>query len=197
MKHCLKPILALATTLVLVATSIQAQDEKKMIIALSTDDFELSETDISTLAVGEAKTIETDNGRVIDILRTTDGAEVYVDGVLLEMNFDEEGLHEEHMIVKHVEVICDPEEDCEKHVVIHVDSDDETTRWLSHDGDKVIIHKEIEITCTDEDDETTCSDELVWISEGEETNIGELHKEHADGQGHRVIVIEKKTGAED
>ena len=197
MKHCLKPILALATTLVLAATSIQAQDGKKMVIALSTDDFELSETDISALAVGEAKTIETDSGRIIDILRTNDGAEVYVDGVLLEMNFDEEGLHEEHMIEKHVDVICDPEEECEKHVVIHVDSDDETTRWLSHDGDNVIIHKEIEITCTDEDDETTCSDEVLWISEGEETNIGELHKEHADGQGHRVIVIEKKTGTED
>ena len=197
MKHCLKPILALATTLVLVATSIQAQDEKKMIIALSTDDFELSETDISTLAVGEAKTIETDSGRVIDILRTTDGAEVYVDGELLEMNFDEEGLHEEHMIEKHVEVICEAEEECEKHVVIHVDGDDETTRWLSHDGDKVIIHKEIEITCTDEDDETTCSDEVLWISEGEETDIGKFHKEHADGQGHRIIVIEKKTDIED
>jgi len=196
MKHCLKPILALATTLVLVATSIQAQDEKKMIIALSTDDFELSETDISALAVGEAKTIETDSGRVIDILRTADGAEVYVDGVLLEMNFDEKGLHEEHMIEKHVEVICDPEEECEKHVVIHVDSDDETTRCLSHDGDKVIIHKEIEITCTDEDDETTCGDEVLWISEGDETDIGELHREHANGQGHRVIMIEKKIDTE-
>ena len=169
MKHCLKTVLALAATLVLAATSIQAQDEKKMVIALSTDDFELSETDISTLAVGEAKTIETDSGRVIDIVRTTDGAEIYVDGVMLEMNFDKQGLHEGHMIEKHVEVICDPEEECEKHVVIHVDSDDETT----------------------------CSDELVWVSEGDETDFEELHREHADGEGHRVIVIKKKTDTED
>ncbi len=37
------------------------------------------------------KTIETDSGKIIDILRTADGAEIYVDGELLEMNFDDEG----------------------------------------------------------------------------------------------------------
>ena len=74
MKHCLKPIFALATIVILATTSVQAQSEEKMVIALKTDSFELAETDISTLAVAKAKTIETEDGGVIDILRTADGA---------------------------------------------------------------------------------------------------------------------------
>ncbi len=96
MKTLFKTGLALATFVILAATSVQAENQKKMIVALKTSDFELTETDISSLAVGEAQTIETESGRVIDILRTADGAEIYVDGELLEMNFDDDALHEKH-----------------------------------------------------------------------------------------------------
>ena len=196
MKHCLKTIFALAAMLLLTATSVQAQSEEKIIIALDTDGFELAETDISSLAVGEAKTIETDSGKVIDILRTADGAEVYIDGELLEMDFDTEGLHEEHMIIKHMEVICDDEDDCDKHVVIHSEGDHEFSMEMIDDGDNVFIHKEIEISCTDTDDETSC-EKMVWISDGEDIDFEELHKAHADGEAHKVIVIRGEADTND
>ena len=196
MKRYLKPIFALATVALLATTPVQAETEDKIVIALKTDQFELAETDISKLAVGEAKTIETESGKVIDILRTVDGAEVYIDGELLEMNFDDEGLHEKHMIRKHVEIICDDDEDCEKHVVIHADDNSDISEWITEDGANVIIHKEIEVTCTDDEDGTNCSNTMVWMSDDDEINLEKLHENHADGKGHKVIVIKKKNDTE-
>jgi len=196
MKHYLKPIITLAAIAILTTTSVQAQTEEKMVVAIKTDHFALAKTDISELAVGEAKTIETENGKVIDILRTADGAEVYIDGKLLEMDFDDEGLHEEHMIRKHVAIICANDEDCDKHVVIHSDDDSDITEWITEDGDNVIIHKEIELTCTDDEEGTSCSDKMVWTSDGDEIDIEELHKKHADGKGYKVIVIKKESDTE-
>ena len=82
MKHCLKTVFTLAAFALIATGSVYAETE--MVIALKTDKFELTETDISTLAIGEARTIETDSGSVIDILRTADGADIYVDGELLK-----------------------------------------------------------------------------------------------------------------
>jgi hypothetical protein len=153
MKHYLKPVFTLLTVLILAAISVQALAEEKIVIALKTHDFDVAETDISSLAIGEAKTIETESGKVIDILRTADGAEIYVDGELLEMNFDGDGLHEEdlhkeHVITKHVEVICESDEECDKNVfVISADDIDlEELHEMHEDGQghKVImIRKEV------------------------------------------------------
>jgi len=137
MKHYLKPIFALAALTLLAASLAQAETREKMIIALKTTDFELTETDISTLAIGESQTIETDSGKVIDILRTADGAEIYVDGELLEMDFDSEGLHEDHMVRKHVEIICDTDDDCEENVVILTGDEGEDSHKV------IIINKEV------------------------------------------------------
>jgi len=197
MKRYLQPIIALAVVAILTTTSVQAQTEEKVVVAIKTDHFALAKTDISELAVGEAKTIETESGKVIDILRTADGAEVFIDGKLLEMDFDDDGLHEEHMIRKHVEIICANDEDCDKHVVIHADDDSDITEWITEDGDNVIIHKEIELTCTDDEEGTSCSDQMVWVSDGDEIDIEELHKKHADGKGYKVIVIKKESDTED
>jgi hypothetical protein len=196
MKHGLKLIFALATTAVMVTTFVQADNEEKVVIALKTDHFELNETDISSLAIGEAKTIETESGKVIDLLRTAEGAEVYIDGELLEMNFDKGGLHEGHMIRKHVEVICEEGEDCDRHVVIHESVDGEIQEWIQEEGQSIIIHKEIELSCTDDDEGAGCSDNLVWMSDEEEHDIEELHREHADGNIHKVIVIKQKIDKE-
>jgi len=99
MKHFLTPFIVLATFALLAVTSVQAKTEK-MVIAVKSENFELTETDISSLTIGEAQTIETDSGKVIDILRTADGVELYIDGELLEMNFGEdfdlEEIHELH-----------------------------------------------------------------------------------------------------
>ena len=52
MKHHLKPICSLLAFAFLDSVSVQAETREKIRIAIETDDFELAETDISTLAVG-------------------------------------------------------------------------------------------------------------------------------------------------
>ena len=135
MKHYLGAVFVLAAVAVFASAFVQAQTTEKMVIALKTDDFELTETDISTLAIGEAQTFETESGRIIDVLRTADGAEVYVDGELLEMNLDDHDLHQKHVIKRHVEIECDSEEDC-----------DEEMLWLSDDEHKLIVIKKVQIS---------------------------------------------------
>ena len=147
MKHYKKAIFSSAVLALLAATCVQAGSEEKIVIALKTDDFELQKTDVSEMVIGESQTIETDSGKVIDILRTADGVELYVDGELLEMDFSGQGLHEEHMVQKHVEIICDDEESsCSKEVVIISDGEDfdlEELHEIRGDGEnhKIIIIK--------------------------------------------------------
>ena len=111
----------------------------EIVIALKTDDFELDETDISDLAIGDAKTIHTESGRTIDLLRTEEGVEIYVDGELLETGMHgEEGLHEEHHVVhKRFEVVCDDHENCE-------DLDIESLHGEGQHEKIIIISKETE-----------------------------------------------------
>lgn len=197
MKYYLKPVFALTMLVLLAATSVQAVAEEKMIIALKTDGFELTETDISSLAVGESQTIETDSGKVIDIIRTAAGAEIYVDGELLLTNLDSEGLHKKHMIKKHVQIICGSDEGCDKHVFILDDGDDINLDWVTDDGDHVFIHKEIKLSCTDEEEGANCGDKMVWISEGEDMDLDGLHEMHLSGEGHKIIVIRKELVTQD
>lgn len=152
MKHYLGPVYALLLFAFLSSASALAENREKMVIALEGDDFELAETDISSLAIGEAQTIETESGKIIDILRTGDGAEIYIDGELLEMNFNEEGLHEEHMLKKHVEIVCDDGQECEKNIVIigHDDDEDMDIESLheehgSGEGHKVVVIRKVQI----------------------------------------------------
>lgn len=197
MKYPKRAILTLATLAVFAATTVQAETEEKMVIALKTDDFELAETDVSSLAVGEAKTIETESGRVIDILRTNDGVELYVDGELLEMDFHDEGLHEKHVVRKHIEIDCQNEEDCDKNVVILSGDHDDLPEWITKEGDNVFIHKEVELSCTDDEEGTTCSDKMVWVTDGEDIDLEEIHELHKSGDAHKVIVIKKEIITED
>ena len=67
MKQLLKPILPFTICAFLAATPLWAVDGEEVVIELKTNDFELAATDISELAIGESKTIETDSGRIIDI----------------------------------------------------------------------------------------------------------------------------------
>ncbi len=197
MKTLFKTVLALATLCILATTSVQAENQKKIIVALKTSDFELVETDISSLAVGEAQTIETESGRVIDILRTADGAEIYVDGELLEMDFDDDALHEKHMVRKHVEIDCENDEECDKNVVILSGDHDDLPEWMTEEGDNVFIHKEIEFSCTDDEEGTSCSDKTIWVSDGGDIELEELHEKHKSGEAHKVIVIRKEIITKD
>ena len=154
MKHYMKAFFSSAVLALLAATSVQAGSEEKLVIALKTGDFELQETDVSELVIGESQTIETDSGKIIDILRTADGVELYLDGELLEMNFSGQGLHEDHIVQKHVEIICD-------------------------------------------DEESSCSKDVVIISDGEDFDLEELHEIRGDGENHKIIVIKKEVIAEE
>ena len=197
MKHYLRPVFALLTFALLTSASALAQTREKLVIALETDDFQLAETDISTLAIGEAQTIETNSGKIIDILRTNDGAEIYVDGELLEMNFKHEGLHEEHIMNKHVEIVCDNGEECDEDIFIINHDEDEASGWATADGEHVVIHREVEVTCNDNDEGDHCSHQMVLISDDEDIDLERLHEEHGSGEGHKLFVIKKVQVTED
>jgi hypothetical protein len=199
MKHYSGPVLALLTLALLTFASAMAQGREKMVISLETDDFELAETDISTLAIGEAQTIETDSGKIIDILRTSDGAEIYVDGELLEMNINDKDMHEVHTMNKHVEIVCDNEEECNENLFIVNHDEHEASGWATEDGERVVIQREVEITCTDNDNEEGdhCSHQMVLISDDEDIDLEALHSEHGNSEGHEFIVIKKVRDTED
>jgi hypothetical protein len=119
--------------------------ESMMVIALETDDFELAETDVSHLEIGDAETIYTQSGKTIDLLRTAEGIEIYVDGELLETGLEsEDRIHEGHHIVhKRVEVECDSDEECEELVWITDDEDLDMESMHGEDHhEKIIIIKE-------------------------------------------------------
>ncbi|MBT8060945.1 MAG: hypothetical protein KJO33_15230, partial [Gammaproteobacteria bacterium] len=78
-------LIALGGTLAVAGEYAGDDAEKKMVIALTTDDFELDQTDVSHLGIGDAETIVTENGQTIDLLRTEDGIDVFVDGELLDL----------------------------------------------------------------------------------------------------------------
>lgn len=197
MKQLLKPFLPLTICAILAATPVWAGDREEMVIELKTSDFEVAATDISELAIGESKTIETDSGKIIDILRTNDGAEIYIDGELLEMNNTHGGMHEIHKIEKHVEIICDDEENCEEEILVLTDGEPVEFGFATSEGDNVFIHREIELSCTHEEDSTSCSDSTVWVTENGDIDLQELHERHGDGKSHKVIVIKKEVTTED
>lgn len=193
MKRFFKPVFVLISLVLLASSGAQAGSEEKIIIALKSGDFELAQTDVSDLAVGESQTIETDSGKVIDILRTNDGVEIYLDGELLEMNFDTVGLHQTHTITKHIEIICDSDEECDKNVFIMAGDDADGASWVTEDGQHVIVHKDIELSCTNDDEEVNCIEDMLWVSAGDEIDLEALHELHTDGdgEGHRIIIIKK------
>jgi hypothetical protein len=125
-----------------------AVHEKKMVIALTSDDFELPETDISHLGIGDSETVHTASGKTIDLLRTEDGVEIYVDGELLDMGpADGDSLHAEHAVVhKRVEVICQTEDDCEENIWISEEDeiDPDTHEGDGHHKKVIVIREEVE-----------------------------------------------------
>lgn len=212
MKKVLNTTAAIATLTVLVSGLAMANSVEKSVIAIKTNDFELSETDVSNLAVGEAETIVTENGKTVDILRTAEGFEIYVDGELLDMSFGDE--HGAHHVQKRKVITCDGTEgDCEEEFVRHPGS---------HEDGEVhgAVVKKIHVECTS-DDEGECAEKMVWVSDDESADLGEIDIEEfieSDGdikvirahdvdhdvhfedgemhESHEVIVIREKTEEE-
>ena len=111
MNKVLNTTAAIVTLAALAPGLAMANSIEKRVIAIKTNDFELSETDVSDLAVGEAETIVTEDGKTVDILRTAEGLEIYVDGELLDMSFGES--HGTHRMHKRKVITCDGAEgDC-------------------------------------------------------------------------------------
>lgn len=174
-----------------------AEEKHKMVIQLKTSDFELAETDISNLEIGESETIVTESGKTIDLLRTAEGVEVYVDGELLDTPKmgDHEMHHGDHdgkVMKKHKRVVieCDADgEDsgCGKDMVFIGDGDFDIEA-LHADGEahKVIVKRLHKECISDEAGE--CEDVKVWVSDGEDLEFGDLHEA---GEGHKVIRIHK------
>ena len=128
---------------------VEHADDHKMVIALTTDDFELAETDVSNLEIGDAKTIYTESGKTVDLLRTAEGIEVYIDGELLDTGLHgSEGLHgEHHFIHADIEVECDSEEECEE--IVWITEDEDMDFGAHHDDqhhERVIIIRETKET---------------------------------------------------
>ena len=170
-----------ALTFTLAGSTIAiAKDVQKHVIALKTDDFELVETDISDLEVGEAKTIVTEEGKNIDIIRAAEGVEIYVDGELLDMSFgDMSGAHKRH---QRIMVDCDGAEgECEDLVALHAGDGDHAP------GNHEVLIKKIHVSCTG-DDESECA-EKVWVSGDDSVPFGDVEIEKiidSDG-GVRII----------
>ena len=130
-----------------------ADTTEKMIIKLKTNAFEIAKTDISDLQVGEAETIVTDSGKIIDLLRTADGVEIYVDGEMLEMPDMNGaslggGMHTIMHKQIHVECVVDgdyeSELECADELAFFGDSDFEL---LHTDGDAhtiIIVQQEVD-----------------------------------------------------
>lgn len=164
--------------------------EQKIVVALKTDDFEIQKTDLSHLAVGDAETIVTDSGKTVDLLRTEDGIEVYVDGELI----DPGSHHGEHHAVHKIKIICgDDDEDCGELPEISDVLDIDIKQF--HGGDQKIIVMRGE----DEEWEVESLGEgahevhgtLHIVREFDELDADEMHEEHE----RKVIVIRK--GSED
>ncbi|NND45497.1 MAG: hypothetical protein HKN58_09250 [Xanthomonadales bacterium] len=98
--------------LVLGATGVaSAATTEKHVIALKTHDFELAETEVGDLQLGEARTVVTDSGKTVDIIRTAEGFDIFVDGEQLDMPHRADGAHEMHHEEVKVECISESEED--------------------------------------------------------------------------------------
>jgi hypothetical protein len=161
-------VLACLLTLV----NANASDGEKIVIALEADDFTLAQTDISQLEIGESETIMTESGKIVDLLRTSEGVEIYIDGELLDMPHMR-GSHahdgEHSMIHKEIVLECEFEDDaegseCGNHEV-----------WVSG-GDDLDFHELHEY--------------------GEEHQVIRIYKSHdtdfgMEGETKKAIIIEK------
>jgi len=175
------------------AKDVENEATHKVMVALKTADFELQETDVSDLAIGESRTIVTDSGKAIDLLRTDSGVEVYVDGELLDLGGHDSAPHER--VHKRVEVKCTAEDECEKQIWV------EAGEPGSDAGQT--LERTIEIHCENADQ---CEHKMIFVGEdGEETvDLDALEGDaevillredaavHEPGE-ERVIVIKRKS----
>jgi len=195
----IKPRITLALTLAaaVAAWPLAADTTEKHVIALKTGDFELAETDVSNLAIGEAETIVTDSGKTIDIIRTTEGYEIYVDGELLDMPHRSDPDQVVHRREMDIECTAGDGEslECDGDLAFSGHGDADLEGLHEADGAHEIIIEKVNIKCFS-DEEESCDDHQVWISESDDISFGDLHEDdlhvQVDDDGdmkYEVIVI--------
>lgn len=195
----LKAFLILAGLFTVSAAAVLAGEpeetviEEKIVIALETDDFAIEETDLGHLAVGEAETIVTESGKTVDLLRTVDGIEVYVDGELIEAG----GMHDEKHVVHTIRVVCDDEEeDCSEDVTWMESLEDVEIESLREGGQKfIVIHSEdgeLDVEQLPEGAHEVHGTVHI-VKEIDVEVLDEAHEMHGDGE-HEVIIIKKNIG---
>jgi hypothetical protein len=162
MNNKISTFVTLAIATLLYAGHAFAGEQEKIVIQLKTDDFELAETDISELGIGESETIVTESGKIIDLLRTPDGVEIYVDGELMDVPGmgSHDGHHGDSVNVhKSIMIECEVEGD-----------------------------EEIETSCAEDMHVLSGDGHKIWFSENENIDLGTLHEA---GEGHKIIRIHK------
>jgi hypothetical protein len=187
-------ILAAASSgILLAADPVENVVEEKIVIALETDDFAIGETDLSHLAVGDAETIVTESGKTVDLLRTEDGIEVYVDGELIEAG----GAHEAKHVVRQIRVVCDGEEEaCVEDMTWMERLEDVEIDALQEGGQKFIV-----ISGEDGEFEVEQLPEGVHEAHGSVHIVRDIDVEVLDEADemhgeHEVIIIKQKVGDE-
>lgn len=128
--------LAMTSPLLLAGEKADSNVQQKIVVAITADDFELAETDVSHLGIGDAETVVTESGKTIDILRTEQGVEIYVDGELLDAGLDEniEAVHH----IDHDVVVLHPGDE-EHELEYHVEDVESLELHGEEHGRKVII----------------------------------------------------------
>ena len=173
----------------------EALVEEKIVIALHTDDFAIEETDLSHLAVGDAETIVTESGKTVDLLRTEDGIEVYVDGELIEGG----DMHDEKHVVHKIRIVCDDEgEECSEDMTWMEDLENVEIESLHEHGQKFIVISgedgEFDVEQLPEGAHEVHGTVHI-VKEIDVEVLDEAHELHGDGE-REVVIIKKKVGDE-
>jgi hypothetical protein len=169
-------------------------DHHEAKIKIIGDDFELDETDVSDLEIGESMSFYTDNGREVLILRQEDGFDISVDGESIALPRMSAGGHGGHSGVKVItkEIVCDSDgEECDHEFInIHEGGDFEVLHLA---GEELDLNIEVlrELHC---DADGECDHDVKVWHEGGDWDI-DIDEESlidiSEGDGSKVIIIKR------
>lgn len=146
-----KPFLILSALILLSGFAfngaVVAEDQREMIIAIKTDAVRIEQLDISDLATGDVETIYSDDGKTIDVMKTAEGVEIFIDGEKLDIpalgihSTHDDGHEAKHIIMK---LHCDSEADeycaADEQWTIIGDDDVDSSDAIRH---RIIIKKQV------------------------------------------------------
>ena len=153
--------------------------DREIKIKLKTDDFEMSETDLSHLEIGDSETLYTEDGKEIFVTRHEQGMTVEVDGKTIEMLDSLHAGHGDGYQVRKI-IRCHEGEECETEFDGLIEHDE---LQKLHHGDGYAMGYRVEkiLECSSEDD---CTEDVqVWVDESDGDVVVET-----DGDSHVFVV---------